>query len=41
LKNEDQKSNFYLDDDEDDFIESKDDLVLGIDIFCLLIWNNL
>jgi len=31
LKNEDQKSNFYLDDDEDDFIESKDDLVLGID----------
>ena len=31
IKNEDEKSNFYLDDDEDDFLESKDDLVLGID----------
>ena len=31
IKDEDEKSNFYLGDDEDDFLESKDDLVLGID----------
>jgi hypothetical protein len=31
MKNEDELDNFYLDDDEDDFIESHDDLVLGID----------